>query len=378
MQKYRSPGVYKEDIFPVPAAEFLTGVPVFLGLAEQGDMNSVVKLTHWQQFEESFGKAMSGSYLAYAVRGFFENGGSVCYVVRLDNLSMSELDRGLELQAFVKEIDLVCMPDIMTNPFDASRLQKRVLDQCDKSGDRFAILDSIPYANSDKVLEQRGKLSDAKNGALYYPWLIVQGGSKKEFVSVPPSGHVAGVYARTDMHKGVFKAPANEILKGVLDTETEITNLEQDKLNPESVNCIRTFKGRGIRVWGARTLVGEYEAEWLYINVRRFFLTVGRWIEEYMQNIIFEPNDFRLWSRIIRELTAYFNNLFKQGALKGDAPSDAFYIKCDAETNPPEVRDKGMIVTEVGLKPVTASEFVIIRIIHGDSGVTINGVAEPL
>ncbi len=167
-------------------------------------------------------------------------------------------------------------------------------------------------------------------------------------------------------------------MKGVLDTETEITNLEQDKLNPESVNCIRTFKGRGIRVWGARTLVGEYEAEWLYINVRRLFLTVGRWIEEYMQNIIFEPNDFRLWSRIIRELTAYFNNLFKQGALKGGAPSDAFYIKCDAETNPPEVRDKGMIVTEVGLKPVTASEFVIIRIIHGDSGVTINGVAEPL
>lgn len=378
MQKYRSPGVYKEDIFPVPAAEFLTGVPVFLGLAEQGDMNSVVKLTHWQQFEESFGKAMSGSYLAYAVRGFFENGGSVCYVVRLDNSSMSELDRGLELQAFVKEIDLVCTPDIMTNPFDASRLQKRVLYHCDKSGDRFAILDSIPDANSDKVLEQREKLSDAKNGALYYPWLLVQGGSKEEFVSAPPSGHVAGVYARTDMHKGVFKAPANEILKGVLDTETEITNLEQDKLNPESVNCIRTFKGRGIRVWGARTLVGEYEAEWLYINVRRLFLTVGRWIEEYMQNIIFEPNDFRLWSRIIRELTAYFNNLFKQGALKGGAPSDAFYIKCDAETNPPEVRDKGMIVTEVGLKPVTASEFVIIRIIHGDSGVTINGVAEPL
>jgi phage tail sheath protein FI len=378
MQKYRSPGVYKEDIFPVPAAEFLTGVPVFLGLAEQGDMNSVVKLTHWQQFEESFGKAMSGSYLAYAVRGFFENGGSVCYVVRLDNSSMSELDRGLKLQAFVEEIDLVCTPDIMTNLFDAYRLQKRVLDHCDKSGDRFAILDSIPDANSDKVLEQREKLSDAKNGALYYPWLLVQGGSKEEFVSVPPSGHVAGVYARTDMHKGVFKAPANEILKGVLDTETEITNLEQDKLNPESVNCIRTFKGRGIRVWGARTLVGEYEAEWLYINVRRLFLTVGRWIERNMQNIIYEPNDFRLWSRIIRELTAYFNNLFKQGALKGGAPSDAFYIKCDAETNPPEVRDKGMIVTEVGLKPVTASEFVIIRIIHGDSGVTINGVAEPL
>lgn len=378
MQKYLSPGVYKEDIFPVPAGEFLTGVPVFLGLAEKGDMSTVVKLTHWQQFEKSFDKATPGSYLTYAVRGFFENDGSTCYVVRLDNLSMSELERGLNLQASVEEIDLVCVPDIMTNLFDASRLQKKVLEHCDKSGDRFAILDSIPDANSDKVLEQRENLSDGKNGALYYPWLLVPGRSKSEYISVPPSGHVAGVYARTDTRTGVFKAPANEILKGVLDTETKISNVEQNKLNPESVNCIRSFKGRGIRVWGARTLAGEKETEWLYINVRRLFLTVGRWFEKNMRNILFEPNDFKLWSRIIRELTAYLNDLFKQGALKGGTPGDAFYIKCDAETNPPEIRDKGVIVTEVGLAPVTANEFLIIRIIHGDSGVTINGVAEPL
>ncbi len=378
MQNYRSPGVYKEDVFPVPAAEFLTGVPVFLGTAEKGARKSVVKLTHWQQFAKSFGKALPGSYLAYAVRGFFENGGLLCYVIRLDNSSMSELERGLDLQASVEEIDLICAPDIMTNLFDAASLQKKVLDQCDISGDRFALLDSIPTANSEKVLGQRENLADGKNGALYYPWLLVPGWLKGEYVSVPPSGHVAGVYARTDMHIGVFKAPANEILKGVLDTETKIANLEQDKLNPQGVNCIRSFKGRGIRVWGARTLAGENETEWRFINVRRLFLTAGRWIERNMQNNIFEPNDFRLWSRIIRELTAYFNTLFKQGALKGGAPSDAFYIKCDAETNPPEVRDKGMIVTEVGLAPVTACEFVVVRIIHGDSGVTINGVAEPL
>lgn len=378
MQNYRSPGVYKEDVFPVPAAEFLTGVPVFLGKAETGDRKSVVKLTHWQQFTKIFGKALPGSYLAYAVRGFFENGGLLCYVIRLDNSSMSELERGLELQASVEAIDLICAPDIMTNLFDAISLQKKVLDQCDIRGDRFALLDSLPAVNSEKVLGQRENLSDGKNGSLYYPWLLVPGWLQGEYVSVPPSGHVAGVYARTDMHTGVFKAPANEILNGVLDTETKIANLEQDKLNPQGVNCIRSFKGRGIRVWGARTLAGGNETEWRYINVRRLFLTVGRWVERNMQNSIFEPNDFRLWSRIIRELTAYCNTLFKQGALKGSAPSDAFYIKCDAETNPPEVRDKGMIVTEVGLAPVTACEFVVVRIIHGDSGVTINGVAEPL
>ncbi len=378
MQTYRSPGVYKEDIFHVPADEFLTGVPVFLGLAEKGDMNTAVKLTHWQQFEKSFGRATPGSYLAYAVRGFFENDGLTCYVVRLDDLSMSEIERGLNLQVSVEEIDLVCVPDIVTNLFDAYRLQKRVLEHCEKSGDRFAILDSIPDANSDKVLEQREALSDSRNGALYYPWLLVPGLLKSEYISIPPSGHLAGVYARTDTHTGVFKAPANEILKGVLDTETKISNVEQDKLNPESVNCIRSFRGRGIRVWGARTLAGKNESEWLYINVRRLFLTLGRWFEINMQSILFEPNDFKLWSRIIRELTAYLNDLFKQGALKGSTPGDAFYIKCDADTNPPEIRDKGVVVTEVGLSPVTANEFLIVRIIHGGSGVTINEVAEPL
>lgn len=378
MLPYQSPGVYKEDLYPVPASEFLTGVPVFLGSAEKGDLESVVKLTHWQQFTESFGKVLAGSYLSYAVRGFFENGGLLCYVIRLADASMSELERGLELQAPVEEIDLVCTPDIMTNASDVSSLQKKVLDQCAASGDRFALLDSMPAANSEKVLEQREQLAGQKNGALYYPWLLVPGLAKGEYVSVPPSGHVAGVYARTDRNTGVFKAPANEELKGVLDTETKITALEQDKLNPVSVNCIRSFKGRGIRVWGARTLAGEHEAEWRYVNVRRLFLTVGRWVERNMQNVIFEPNDFRLWSRIIRELTVYCNTLFKQGALKGGTPGDAYYIKCDAETNPPEVRAKGMIVTEVGLAPVTPCEFVVVRIIHGGSGVTMSGVAEPL
>lgn len=170
----------------------------------------------------------------------------------------------------------------------------------------------------------------------------------------------------------MFKAPANEVLQGVVDTEVHLTNQEQDQLNPKSINCIRPFKGRGIRVWGARTLAGENEQEWLYVNVRRLFLTIGRWIDRNMQDILFEPNDFRLWTRIIRELTAYCNGLFKQGALKGSTASEAFYIKCDAETNPLEIRDQGMIITEIGLAPVRANEFIIIRLIHGDNGTTIN------
>ena len=146
-------------------------------------------------------------------------------------------------------------------------------------------------------------------------------------------------------------------------------------MNPKGINCLRVFPGRGIRVWGARTL--SEETNWTYVNVRRLFLTAGRWIERNLPGVVFEPNDPRLWDRITRELTAYFNLLFEQGALKGRTAQEAFYIKCDADTNPPEVRDLGMVVTNVGLALGVPTEFVEIRIIHGAEGITIAGPSGP-
>ena len=174
---------------------------------------------------------------------------------------------------------------------------------------------------------------------------------------------------------GIHKAPANDDLEGVLELEVNLTNDQQDRLNPEGINCLRAFPGRGIRVWGARTL--SVDPAWTYINVRRLFLMAGRWIERNMGGVSFEPNDPKLWARIGRDLTAYFNDLFTRGALKGRTAQEAFYVKCDAETTPLEVRDAGMVVTEIGLARAVPNEFVVVRMTHGASGVTIAGPTRP-
>lgn len=408
MPKYQTPGVYREEVLLAPAAELRTGVPAFLGLTEKGAINTPQMLTLWTQFEEQFGARLSDGYLPYAVRGFFEHGGDLCYVVRLDDTldAKKALSDGLDALVPLDTIDLVCAPDIIRlrqqkelpsldtldpiwrayitrllqqwklspDPDEVLTMQAAVLEHCDTLGERFAILDSLPGASVDEVLEQRGKLSGT-NGALYYPWVRVLDGPASTNGFIPPCGHVAGVYARSDQRVGVHKAPANEVLEDVLDLEVNLTDSQQGELNPKGVSCLRAFPGRGIRVWGARTLSGD--PAWTYVNVRRLFLTAGRWIERNMPVAVFEPNDARLWARISRELTAYFNDLFRRGALKGRTAQEAFYVKCDAETNPPEVREAGMVVTEIGLAPALPSEFIVVRIIHGASGVTITGPSRP-
>ena len=381
----KTPGVYREEIFPVPPVELRTSVPAFLGLTDAGkfpgekiSFNEPKLLTLWPQFEQFF-QARPDSYLAYTVRGFFENGGRECYVIRLKNRTPAALEEGLAALASLNTIDLVCAPDIMrsrtsTNNLEEIRqMQAAVLRHCQRLGDRFAILDSLPQVELDQVQEQGTGLAGA-HGALYYPWIRIADGPEENGSFVPPCGHVAGIYARSDERVGVYKAPANEIVNGALELEIDLTNEQQGKLNPQGINCLRTFPGRGIRVWGARTLSGD--SNWRYINVRRIFLTAGRWIERHLADSVFEPNDLRLWARIRRELTAYFNDLFQQGALQGSSPEEAFYVKCDEETNPPEVRDRGEVVTEIGLVAALPGEFIIVRIIQSANGTTI--AAGPL
>ena len=379
----RTPGVYKEDLVPTAAVALPTGVPVFLGFATEGEVNVPQRVTMWSQFVEKY---TAKGELAYAVRGFFDNGGSVCYVLRLENTTappdpVKAVNTALATIEALDDIDLVCVPDVasLARSIPASlvyRLQRAVIRHCEALGNRFALLDALPNASVEQVLAQRRELQEqgftGANAALYYPWVTVPhftAGSQP--VSIPPCGHVAGVYARSDRLIGVHKAPANEVLAGVIDLERTVTNAHQEVLNPESINCLRAFPGRGIRVWGARTL--SQEPAWSYVNVRRLFLTASRWIERAMAGVVFESNDFMLWVRIERELRAYFSTLFRRGALKGASEEEAFYVKCDAETNSPEVRAAGSVVTEIGLAPASPSEFVVVRLIHGPSGVTLNG-----
>lgn len=372
---YHIPGVYLEEVFQTPEPQLITGVPAFLGLADTESLNTPELLTLWPQFEQHFGKSLSNSYLAYAVRGFFENGGRLCYVVPIKEATPNALQKGLEAIASLDTIDLVCAPDIMwaSQYADVRVMQKAVLEHCQQIGDRFAILDAR-NGSLPEIQQQQQHLSSI-SGALYAPWLRVQPfeRSKANLLDVPPCGHIAGIYARSDRSAGVYQSPANYVLEGVLDVSLTISNADFEQLNSEAaktgVNCLRPLIGRGIRVWGTRTL--SQDPTWRYISVRRLFLTVGRWCDRFLANVAFEPNDFRLWLRIERELTAYFESLFQQGALKGNIPQEGFYVKCNTETNPPERRDKGMVVTEIGLAPTVPCEFIIVRLIHGSTGVTL-------
>jgi len=378
---YGAPDVYLERVFQLPRrTEFLTGVPVFLGCVSGSDLGSKEPkpiprmLSLWTHFTRYIvRRPAQDCWLAYAVRGFFENGGRRCYVVVLKDGSAESLQEGLEAIAHHNTIDLVCTPDIVRDREAAFELQQLVVNHCDLAGDRFAILDSRLGDSKEHVWEQWSAI-DGKNGALYYPGLRVHG-FEGGTALVPPCGYVAGVYARTDISRGVHKAPANEVLQGVLQLERPLSNEDQAFLNPKRVNCIRSFPGRGITVWGARTLSGN--DAWTYVNVRRIFLTAVRWIDWHMGDVVFEPNDATLWARIERELNIYFLDVYRKGGLKGRTPEEAFYVKCSAKTNPPELRDLGQVVTEVGLAPAVPYEFVVVRLIHGASGVTISGPVRP-
>lgn len=369
--KYPIPGVYLEEVLPTSVSQFLTGVPVFLGFtnASNDDITQPKMLNLWSQFEGYFGQLQSvqPNYLGYAVRGFFENGGHLCYVVSLGNQpTLASFKAGLEALEAFEEIDLICAPDIMLlNQSEQVAAQAAIIEHCEKLGDRFAILDAqnVPAKEIQKLTSD--------SAAMYAPWLKVTDSEKY----IPPCGNVAGIYASSDRAGGIHQSPANYVLEGVLDLSFNFSNDELQYLNPQdeiggvSVNCIRALMGRGIRIWGTRTL--SKDPNWRYINVRRIFINVRRWIDRNLADVVFEPNDIKLWVRIERELNHYFESLFEQGALKGRTTEEAFYVKCDGETNPPELLDSGQVVTEIGLAPVIPSEFIVIRLIHGASGVTI-------
>jgi phage tail sheath protein FI len=268
---------------------------------------------------------------------------------------------------------VLCAPDVMAaylagqlDEAGVRAVQQAMLDHCAAAKDRVAILDSLPNQTPQQIREWRQNAAgyDSSYGALYYPWLQVPStngnGNGSSTMLVPPSGHVAGIWARNDSERGVHKAPANEVVRGAIGLEKQLTRNEQDTLNPIGINCIRAFPGRGIRVWGARTLSSD--ASWRYLNVRRLFNYVEESIDAGTQWTVFEPNDQYLWSKVVRDVSAFLTRVWRDGALFGTSPTEAFYVKCDLELNPPEVRDAGILVCEVGIAPVKPAEFVVFRI----------------
>ncbi|MGE5732090.1 MAG: phage tail sheath family protein, partial [Gemmatimonas sp.] len=204
--------------------------------------------------------------------------------------------------------------------------------------------------------------------AFYYPWVkvfdpgtLMMSAATGGALAVPPSGHVAGIYARVDTQRGVFKSPANEVVRGALDVTHGLSRADQDTLNPKGVNAIRALNGN-ILVWGARTVGGDANADLKYISVRRTLLFLRESIDEGMQFTVFEPNTPALWAKISRNITAFLTTVWRSGALFGTTPQEAFFVKCDAENNPPESRDLGQVVADIGVAIARPAEFVIFRI----------------
>jgi phage tail sheath protein FI len=267
----------------------------------------------------------------------------------------------------VDEIAIVAAPGInIPSVRDAIVTHCKVATQ-----DRMAIFDSDEEVAEDVLTgENINPPPNSDYAAFYFPWLQVFDPAKKiqnpvqendGLIYVPPSGHMAGIYARVDTVRGVHKAPANEVVMGAVGLRYQTSKAQQDGLNPQGINCIRELNG-AIRVWGARTVGGDANGEWRYINVRRVFLYLRESIDEGTQWAVFEPNDEKLWAKIKRNVSAFLTTVWRSGALFGSTPEQAFYVKCDAETNPPELREVGQVVTEIGVAVVRPAEFVIFRI----------------
>lgn len=278
----------------------------------------------------------------------------------------------------VDDITMVAVPDLVAaleqgaidrETFKA--VQLAVIAHCELMGDRMAILDPPPGLNAQQIKDWRVDEAgyDSKYATLYWPEVKVFDPVSASNVFVPPSGHIAGIWARSDSERGVHKAPANEVIRGAIDLETQITRAEHDLLNPVGINCVRSFPGRGIRVWGARTLSSD--PAWRYVNVRRLFNYLEESILLGTQWVVFEPNDDALWGRIRRTIAAFLVNEWRKGALFGLAPDEAFYVKCDRETNPAEAIDAGQVTCQIGVAPVKPAEFVIFQLAQFSGGASL-------
>jgi len=401
MPTYLTPGVYVEEVStgarPIEAVG--TSTAAFVGTAPKADarQDRAVAINSWSQFTREYvAEGAASTPLAQAVFGFFQNGGRRCYCVNLAAgqplAGGGRPRRGLELLEEIDEVNIVAAPG-----YTDTASYEALLSHCEKQRNRIALLDApqevkdiglltkvgaAPSKSADSAASAgagegaaagglRPRISDHGYGALYFPWITTQDPlSPRTLVDIPPSGHLAGIYARTDAMRGVHKAPANEPIRGALNLTYRLTDEEQGELNQAGVNCLRFFPREGILVWGARTLA-DSASEWRYLNVRRLFNMIEESIARSTRWVVFEPNDMTLWKAIKRDLGAFLTLLWRDGALMGAAPEEAFFVKCDEETNPPEVVDAGQVVTLIGLAPVKPAEFIIFRIGQHQAGTEV-------
>ncbi|OPY31110.1 MAG: Phage tail sheath protein [Methanomassiliicoccales archaeon PtaU1.Bin124] len=357
MPVIRTPGVYVEELNlqSKPIENIDLSATAFIGETVLGAEGRPVEVKCWNDFITNFGAA---SKIGPSVSLFFQNGGRKAYVIKASRRSNGILD----VQKTLEGLEQVAGVGIITAPGEASpEMQQALIDHCERMH-HFAILDGAAGADNHAVKEQRTELHSAKgSAALYHPWLKINDPSKG-VVLVPPSGAIAGIYARSDLDRGVHKAPANLVVKGILGPERSISSAESEGLSTAGVNVVRTLPGRGTRVWGARTIADD--PEWKYVGVRRTIDLIHSSITEGTKWAVFEPNDQRLWSKVSVAITDYLERAWRDGVLMGANPQEAFFVRCDRSTMTQNDIDEGRLVVLIGVAVQMPAEFVTIHVVQ--------------
>jgi Bacteriophage tail sheath protein len=385
----RQPGIRPSEIgtpWSLTATGTTVGTPTyiagFVGIAPGGPVDEPVPVTDWRAFARIYsdpsrpddGPFIEGAYLAHAISGFFTNGGCRCWVVRIDGAAADLAERGLGALAAVDEVSMVAAPDLVGGTHmghgQADEQQRAMIARCEAARDRMALLDPPPDLSPRALVRWRGEAGwqDSAFAALYYPWIEVMDPPTHRSLAVPPSGHVAGVWARSDRSRGVHEPPEGEVLLGANAPVHELSAKDRDELAQVQVNSVASVPN-GLQVTGAQTLSSD--PEWRYVNVRRLAIYIEESIVEGTQWAVHEPNDEPLWECLRRTASEFLALTWREGLLAGTAAEQAYFVKCDAETNPPDVIEAGQVVIEIGIAPVKPAEFVVFQVAtprHGASG----------
>ncbi len=282
-----------------------------------------------------------------------DDGGAVALIDFEGSDDVPENKTGLKALEDIDEVSILCCPDEHID----EQIAEQLMTQSENLKDRFAILQAKVQAGKP---DANNPPRDSKYAAIYYPWLRVTNPFTGVPLLVPPGGHIAGIYARSDTNRGVHKDPANEVIRGIDDLQLQTNNQQQAILNPKGINVLRYFKGSGNLVWGGRTIAKD--PDWKYINVRRLFIFVEKSIERGTQWVVFEPNDEPLWARVRRSVSAFLTRLWMDGMLQGKTKEEAYFVRCDRTTMTQADIDNGKLIMLIGIAPVKPAEFVIFRI----------------
>lgn len=374
-----APGVFVEEVSfrlrPIEGGN--TAVTCFFGHIGGHDapLQTPVFITSMAEFVRVFCDRINhgGDPFAAALRGFFDNGGAKVYVVRLNDDRVGVTSTDLDLIGDLSDINLIAAPSIS----DAAS-HEAMITHCEGRHDRFAVLDSAPDAGSIGILTTlaanggaRPRNADWGVAAVYTPWIDVANVTDGSQMRIGPSGHICGMFARSDVERGVAKSIGNTTVRGVLGLAETYTDADMGELNQAHVNPLRILPNRGPVVWGARTLAGN-DGEYKYVPVRRFLNFVTDSIGNGTRWAVFEPNDEALWSAVQQSITQFLGLQWRAGALAGAKASDAFFVELGQATMTQADIDSGRLIVQIGIAPVRPAEFIVLRITQTKSGFAIH------